>query len=101
MRAALARPADGVRRPAVIVIHEIFGLNDDIRRITARMAGLGYVALAPHLYDGEGARIICVMRTLMALRSGEGVAFADLHAARQYLTAQPTVDASRIGVIGF
>src|SRR5437879_4335024 len=101
MRAAIATPAGDDRRPGVIVIHEIFGLNDDIRRITGRVADLGYTAIAPHLYDGAAPRIICVMRTLRALRSGEGAAFADLDAARAYLAAHPRVDASRIGVIGF
>ena len=34
-------------RPGVIVLHELFGLNDDIRRIARRFADHGYVALAP------------------------------------------------------
>ena len=101
MRAALALPAGTGRRPCVVVIHEIFGLNDDIRRITGRFAGLGYVALAPDLYDTEGARLLCIARTLITLRRCEGPAFADLDAARAWLAARPEVDASRIGVIGF
>jgi carboxymethylenebutenolidase len=101
MRAALAAPNDGAKHPGVIVIHEIFGLNDDIRRITARVAGLGYVALAPDLYDGPGVRAICVARTLMTLNRGSGQAFEDLDAGRKFLLSQPNVDASRIGVIGF
>ena len=35
--------------PAVIVVHEAMGLNDDIRRIATRFADEGYVALAPEL----------------------------------------------------
>ena len=101
MRAAIAGGEDGSRRPGVIVIHEIFGLNDDIRRITARVAGLGYVALAPDLYDGPGARAICIARTVIALNRGSGEAFLDLEAARKLLAQQPNVDGSRIGVIGF
>lgn len=101
MRAALALPAREGRRPAVIVIHEIFGLNDDIRRMTGRFADLGYVALAPDLYDGDGLRAICIARTLLALNRGQGAAFADLDAARRWLVARPDVDASRIGVAGF
>src|SRR6185436_9621518 len=101
MRGALALPSATGPRPAVIVIHEIFGLNDDIRRITGRFADLGYVALAPDLYDTEGARLLCIARTLMALRRCEGPAFADLDAARAWLAARPEVDASRIGAVGF
>jgi carboxymethylenebutenolidase len=101
MRAALATPDDSARHPGVIVIHEIFGLNADIRRITSRFADLGYIALAPDLYDGPGPKIICVARTLMTLNRGNGAAFDDLDAAREFLQQQPGVDASKIGVIGF
>jgi carboxymethylenebutenolidase len=103
MAASLAVPSDGVdrRRPAVIVIHEIFGLNDDIRRITARFAAAGYVALAPDLFDGPGPRALCVARTMWSTRTGEGRAFRDLEAARLWLAARPDVDAERTGVAGF
>src|SRR5260370_12807550 len=101
MRAAYAAPSDSQKHPGVIVIHEIFGLNDDIRRITGMVADLGYAALAPDLYDRDGARLICIARTLMTLNRGEGDAFKDLDAARKLLQQQPGVDASRIGVIGF
>src|SRR6266851_7047943 len=101
MRAAFATPSDGGKIPGVIVIHEIFGLNDDIRRITGRVADLGYAVLAPDLYDGPGARLICIARTLMTLNRGEGAAYRDLDAARKYLQQQPSVDSTRIGVIGF
>jgi carboxymethylenebutenolidase len=101
MRAALALPARAEKRPGVIVIHEIFGLNDDIRRIAGRFADLGYVALAPDLYDTDGPRMLCIARTIMALQRCEGPAFADLDAARVWLAARPEVDASRIGAVGF
>src|SRR6202046_1592336 len=102
-------PTDGGRpmaagspeRPGGIVIHEIFGLNDDIRRITGMVADLGYAALAPDLYDRDGARLICIARTLLTLNRGEGDAFKDLDAARKFLQQQPGVDSTRIGVIGF
>ncbi len=101
MRASYAAPSDSQKHPGVIVIHEIFGLNDDIRRITGMVADLGYAALAPDLYDRDGMRLICVARTLMTLNRGEGEAFKDLDAARKFLQQQPGVDAARIGVIGF
>ena len=101
MRAAYAAPQDGAKHPGLIVIHEIFGLNDDIRRITGKVADLGYAALAPDLYDGPGMRIVCIARTVATLRRGEGTAFADLDAARAFVQRQPEVDAARIGIIGF
>jgi carboxymethylenebutenolidase len=47
MKAYLAHPSKGKKFPAVIVIQEIFGLNDHIREVTRRMAGEGFLALAP------------------------------------------------------
>jgi carboxymethylenebutenolidase len=50
--AYVARPADIKRRkaPAVLVIHEVFGLNDHIKSIADRIAGAGYVAIAPNFF---------------------------------------------------
>jgi carboxymethylenebutenolidase len=102
MRAALAEPASSGPRPAVLVLHEIYGLNDDIRRIAGRFADLGYVALAVDLYDGPGPRAVCMLRTLVGMVRGEvGRVLDDLDAARAWLATRPEVDATRIGVVGF
>src|SRR2546428_8416104 len=57
--AFLARPKDGTRAPGVLVIQEAFGLNDHIRDVARRIAGEGYVALAPDLYwrGGKGRTV--------------------------------------------
>ena len=47
MKAYLAHPSKGKKLPAVVVIQEIFGLNDHIKEVTRRMAGEGFLALAP------------------------------------------------------
>ncbi|HET9199459.1 MAG TPA: dienelactone hydrolase family protein, partial [Dehalococcoidia bacterium] len=41
--------------PAVIVLQEFWGLNDDIKSIADRFAGEGFVALAPDMYHGQVA----------------------------------------------
>ncbi|HZG54210.1 MAG TPA: dienelactone hydrolase family protein [Pyrinomonadaceae bacterium] len=50
--AYVTRPADIKRKkaPAVLVIHEVFGLNDHIKSIADRIAGAGYVAIAPNFF---------------------------------------------------
>ncbi len=102
MRAALALPSRSEPRPAVIVIHEIFGLNDDIRRIAGRFADLGYVALAVDLYDMPGPRMLCVLRTLTGMLRGDNDrVLDDLEAARRWLVTRPDVDATCTGVVGF
>ncbi|MGA7923257.1 MAG: dienelactone hydrolase family protein [Thermoplasmata archaeon] len=59
LEAFLALP-DGPtkRRPAVVVIHEIFGPDPHIQDVTHRLANEGYVALAPNLFTGEIAELL-------------------------------------------
>ncbi|HXI19693.1 MAG TPA: dienelactone hydrolase family protein, partial [Gemmatimonadales bacterium] len=56
LKGYLARPASGSRGlPGIVVVHEWWGLNDNIRMMTRRLAGEGYVALAVDLYGGHTA----------------------------------------------
>ena len=90
------------RRPGVIVLHGLFGLNDDIRRIARRFAERGYAALAPDLYSlGGGLRPLRMRRAMQALSRGSGRAFDDIEAARRWLVEQPEVDPERMAVAGF
>jgi len=103
LSAFLAEPApNGAPRPGVLVLHELFGLNDDIRRIARRFADNGYFALAPDLYSvGPRRKLRCIRRTMQALRSGSGRAFDDIEAARCWLADHEQVDSARIAVAGF
>jgi carboxymethylenebutenolidase len=101
LRAELFLPAGEGPHPGVVVLHESFGLNDDIRRIAARFAQAGYAALAPDLYS-HGTRIVCLSRVMVDMLSGSAAReIGDIHAAREALAARPQVDAGRIAVAGF
>src|SRR6184192_2853703 len=52
----VARPAGEMPRPALIVVHEYWGLNDWVKQQAERFAEQGYVAVAPDLYRGEVAK---------------------------------------------
>jgi carboxymethylenebutenolidase len=92
-------PADGPGpHPAVLVICESFGLNDDIRRISRRFADNGYLAAAPDLLTGD-LHIRCVLRAMSALRKGRGQAVDDLEATIAALQARP--DVATVGAAGF
>jgi carboxymethylenebutenolidase len=101
MRAALAAPNDPGPRPAVLVLHEAWGLNDDIRRLTGCVADLGYTAMAPDLFDGNGPWPLCLLRAFSTFLRGRGRVFDDIEAARRWLADRPDVDAQRVGVVGF
>lgn len=101
LRAELFGPVGSAPHPGVVVLHESFGLNDDIRRIAARFAAAGYAALAPDLYS-HGRRLVCLSRVMLDMVSGSAAReIADIHAARAALAARPDVDAERIAVAGF
>ncbi len=53
MRSYFASPEDGKKHPAIIVVHEIWGLESSIRAIAKRFAGEGYVVLSPDLYHRD------------------------------------------------
>ena len=101
--AFLAIPDDTHPRPlpGLVVLHEILGLNDDIRGIARRFAASGYASVAPDLYAGPGPRPLCIVRTLRSLARGEGPGFETIERTRRWLAGRPEVDAARIGVVGF
>jgi carboxymethylenebutenolidase len=51
--AYLAHPTTTAGLPAVVVIQEVFGVNSHIRDVTERIAQLGYIAIAPHIYHRQ------------------------------------------------
>jgi carboxymethylenebutenolidase len=102
MPVALALPDGPGPYPGVVVVHEVFGLNDDIRAITRRFAEQGYAAAAPDLLS-VGNRLGCLaqaFRTVFAFDT-DGVVVGRLEAARAELARYRQVDAGRTGVIGF
>lgn len=54
VKASLAVPAE-LPAPAVLLIHEWWGLNDQIKAVAAELANQGFLALAVDLYGGEVA----------------------------------------------
>jgi carboxymethylenebutenolidase len=58
-----------VRRPAVVVIHEIFGPDAHIRDVTRRVAAQGYVAIAPNLFSGPLQEVLTPPNVTVAMRA--------------------------------
>jgi len=81
------------------VLHELFGLTDDIRQQADRLAAAGYLAVAPDLYSAGGARR-CLLSTFRALWSGSGAAVEDIEAVRVWLSGRQDCT-GKVGVIGF
>jgi carboxymethylenebutenolidase len=98
----IAAPDGSGPHPGVVVIHEAYGLNDHIKDVTHRFAGAGYVALAVDLFTDRN-RAVCMARYMgaMLLGSVNRYGIDDLKAGLTYLAKDHTVDAQRLGAIGF
>ena len=89
------------RVPGIIVLHEVWGLNDDMREVSDRIAAEGYAVVAPDLYS-HGNKAICLTRVLSETRHlGDGQVATDIARTRSWLADRDGVDAGRIGIIGF
>ncbi len=96
----LYTPAGKGPFPALIVIHEWWGLNDWVKEQAGKLADQGYVALAVDLYRGKVADNPELAHELMR-GLAEDRATRDLRAAYDYLASQANVRKDRIGSIGW
>jgi len=109
MPAYLARPVDGSgHHPAVIVLQEVFGVNQEMRRITDLLPSVGYVGLAINFYHRTHPNLN-EPYTDEGMRNGREAATqvtrenlrADIAAAVDWLNAQDFVKAGKVATWGF
>ena len=96
----LALPKGGGTHPAIIVIHEWWGLNDWVKEQADSLAANGYIAFAVDLYKGRVARDQESAHQYMSGLS-EDEALATLRRAGDFLRTRDDVRAQAIGVIGW
>lgn len=88
--------------PAIILIHEWWGLNDDIRQMADDYASEGYVALAVDMYGAEATASSSVAgQRAGEVRENMEEAMANLSAAVSYLESRDDVDSNRIASVGW
>lgn len=98
----LARPEGTGPFPGLVIIHEIFGINENIKDIARRFADEGYAALAVDLFAGRN-RAVCMFRfmgqaMLNPLNNGS---VQNLKDALTFLSEQQGVDAAHLGAVGY
>jgi carboxymethylenebutenolidase len=93
----LAEPAHPDGAPAVVVIQEWWGLNDQIRGVADRLAQAGYLALVPDLYRGKSTVEKEEAHHLMTGLDFGDAATQDVRGAVQYLKTR----AAKVGCVGF
>jgi len=95
----LATPEGEGPWPGVVVIHQAFGLDDDIRAITDRFAAEGYLAFAPDLL-AAGNRIACLVRVAKAMSTGQGPAAEQVLGIREWMAGLDDCT-GKVGIAGF
>ena len=102
MESFFVKPEGPGPSPGLLVIHEAFGLNDNIRGIASRFAEQGYAALAVDMFSNRN-RVICMLQAFhgMLIRPLHNPMLADLSSSIHFLQNQPGVDPNRIGAVGF
>lgn len=93
-------PAGNEPHPALVVIHEWWGLVDWVKEQASKLADQGYVTLAVDLYRGKTASSPEEAHELMRGLPNDRVE-RDLRAAVSYLKTRKEVDPKRIGAIGW
>ena len=99
LRAVVALPHGDGPWPAVVLLHEAWGVDDEMRKQVDKVASLGYLAVMPDLFSAGGFRR-CITATMRAMSSGRGVAYADIEAAREFAATHPQ-STGVVGVLGF
>ncbi len=98
VEAFIARPEGVEEAPAVIIVHEWWGLNPHTEDIAGRFAREGFIAVAADLYEGKTTKDPQEAAKLMgALKPEDGL--ARLRVVLDQLRAEPTV--TSVGVTGF
>jgi carboxymethylenebutenolidase len=100
---AAANTANSSKKlPAVIMIHENRGLNDNIKSMANTLAREGYAVLAVDLFKGQVAQTSQQAQQLAgSARSNSALIISNLQAAVKYVSSLPFVDSSKIASIGW
>lgn len=100
--AYIAFPERPDAAPAMIVIHEIYGLSDWVRSVADDFAGSGYVAITPDMLSRRGGTPESADEARSLIRSLPPDSITvDLNATFAYLRTLKSVRGDAIGVIGF
>jgi carboxymethylenebutenolidase len=106
--AYLAQPQTPGKYSAIIVVQEIFGVNEHIKDVTERIAQQGYIAIAPAIYQRQAPGFAVgytpeetTLGRQYKVQTKATELLADLQATIDYLYQLPQVKTTGVGTVGF
>jgi carboxymethylenebutenolidase len=98
--AVRALPKAKDKRPAVIILHERYGIDQHTKDLTAKLAQAGFVGLAPDLFHRFTGDRKALQKGQVRVDVRDDEALEDLNAVVDYLKESNPVDGARLGIIG-
>lgn len=100
--ALMTTPSSNGKRPGVLIVHDVGGLNEEVRNIAQKLAAEGFVSLAPDLLSRVGGsdKVPQNQRARMVTELSPIKSVDDLSAAYKYLSERSDVDPQKISIVG-
>jgi carboxymethylenebutenolidase len=95
----LATPRGEPPWPGVLVLHDVFGMTDDLRRQADWLASAGFLAAAPDLFHWSN-KAVCIWTVFRNFQQKRGRVFDDVDAVGRWLADDPRCT-GKVGVVGF
>jgi carboxymethylenebutenolidase len=100
--ALMTTPITNGKHPGVLIVHDVGGMNEEVRNMAQKLAGEGFVSLAPDLLSRVGGTDKVPLnqraRTVAQLPSVKSV--DDVSAGYEYLARLSEIDSQKISILG-
>ncbi len=104
VNALLAVPSVPQPMPAIMLAHDVYGLDEHIDEVVIRLAREGYAVMAPDFYTTKGGSRFgnaLASRRTMLTATPDPLAVSDINKGYNYLKGESFIDTSRVAVMGF
>jgi carboxymethylenebutenolidase len=93
----------GTRSPGLILLHDFYGMDEHTRAAAARLSAMGFKVLAPDLFTNGGPTDTSSDAALAdwTVTVSDSKIVAQIRGALDALAAQPSVDTSKLGIVGW
>jgi len=101
-KAFYARPSESGKFPVVVILYEVFGLNEHFQDVARKVAAAGFAAIVPDFMAGKIFGYSDIKSAMeVVINITDDILLADIRASLDALVKLPEADAARCGILGF